>query len=134
LLSRRSSRTRCGPPPRRDRPEPGPRHSDLPDAFPVITGSASAWPAIWRRKVSPRSHRAGSTESALGYMRATCGAPRPCAARESNTSTPLAAKREGWCTMRPESVPPVSAPIMRMGGDPCQRSRRNPRRRPPRRP
>src|SRR3990170_4603896 len=32
--------------------------------------------------------------------------------------TPLAGKQEGWCTIRPESVPPVSAPTMRMGGEP----------------
>src|SRR3990170_424913 len=31
---------------------------------------------------------------------------------------PLARKQEGWCTIRPESVPPVSAPTMRMGGEP----------------
>src|SRR3970040_65787 len=52
----------------------------------------------------------------------TLKADRAAAARQSGHLvegvTPLAGKQEGWCTIRPESVPPVSAPTMWMGGEP----------------
>ena len=33
-------------------------------------------------------------------------------------SSPLRRKSKGWCKIRPERAPPVSAPIMLMGGEP----------------